>query len=281
MPVELTTSPRNFAEAVRRGLSGARPGEPRQVASRGASAPGRVPRRTNRIGAGAALAIVGAHRAEPLVAPALGEADHEQAGALGRPRAGRRRRVDEHRLGCDARQLLHDERGVARAAGSRRASPFAARRRRAASAARRGHGAIQAPSSSAAQSCSAPPNGTTTGCCGVDRRHRPCRSTSTADVARRVGRGRCADRAARDALAEQRPAAVERAGGRSSSSRARGGRGPRPGPDVVNATARAATPRSREQLAPLLAARSVARRSSRSSRGEPGRERVRDRRAAR
>ena len=147
-----------------------------------------------------------AHRPEPLVAPALGEADDEQARALGRPQQAAVREVDEDRLGLDPGQLLDDERGGAEHA----ARVAVAVRGVAAPSSFSGVScavAIQAASSSAAQSWSPPPKGTITGCwASIAGMSWPL--DEHGDVARRLLE-HLADGAARNALAEQRPPAVE------------------------------------------------------------------------
>ena len=160
----------------------------------------------------------GSARAPPWRSPsAPARAPRRASARRGRSRAGPRprsprsrpssRRVDEHRLRRDAGQLLDDERGGAEQRGWRRRSPFARRPRRAASAASRARSRSRRPSSSAAQSWSPPPNGTITGCsASIAGIPRPL--DEHGDVARRLVE-HLADRTARDAFAEQRPAAVE------------------------------------------------------------------------
>ena len=130
--------------------------------SAGASPPGRAPRRTKTVGAGADRpAHSGA--SEPLLAPSLREAHDQGTRPLAQPpshRGDRRRRGPARRLSRPSAGRSGRRRP---AAGSRR-DPVAARsatptRRSGTPVARASH----APSSSAAQSCPAAPNGTTTG----------------------------------------------------------------------------------------------------------------------
>ena len=102
-------------------------------------------------------------RAEALLAPALRQPDHEQAGALGGLEdAGRARaRPPPARSGSrrTAARAARRRPGGGPRGCARRCRPSAPSILSGAPVAE----AIQAPSSSAAQSCSAPPNGTTTG----------------------------------------------------------------------------------------------------------------------
>ena len=112
--------------------------------------------------------------------------------------------------------------------------------------------AIHAPSSSAAQSCSAPPNGTSDGVLGLGQRPAASsRATSTA-TSQGASLEHRADLAARHALAEQRPAAVDQqqvdllALGEPDQVGARVGRDERHGArrDALARSARRAPPRT-------------------------------------
>ena len=129
----------------------------------------------------AALGEPRPHVAEALLAPAIGEADDQQAGALRERSDPAAPGAREQRLGDDARSPLDDQRRVGEQAAGVAAVGRAPRmQRRSAAAARPVARATQAPSSSAAQSCRAAPKGTTTGPCP----DRPARRDEHRDVTR-------------------------------------------------------------------------------------------------
>ena len=100
----------------------------------------------------------------PSCAPALGEADDQQAGVLGQGHHALAARRGQERLGHDARRSAG--RSASASASRRLASRPSSRPSEAAPISRSGAPvarATQAPSSSAAQSCQAAPNGTITG----------------------------------------------------------------------------------------------------------------------
>ena len=223
--------------ALRRGRASraARPGEARQ----------RVRRRQT---AGAQAAADEEHRArrtpgdlqprpaDALARPALGEPDHERAGAGGRRDHRVRADADEHGLGRDAHAALERERG-ARQQPAGVAAVVAAHPEQV----QRTSPASQAPTSTAAQSWAWPANGTSTGAAEVAasysppatrRRRRPRRAST---VCRSPPDGAGMQSVAR--RGEQQHGAASCSAARRTASAPRSA--------VVKAATRASTPRAR------------------------------------
>ena len=157
--------------------AGDRPGEAGLAAERGASPPGRSPRRTRSVGWCGDVASAVRARPTPsrrqrsvrptTTRPALRAASTSDCGVG----------LDEQRLGMDAERALHGERRAREQPA--RVATVRARRRSGQHEPVAGARASHAPSSTAAQSCSAPANGTSTGP-GREPRRRRARRRRTA-----------------------------------------------------------------------------------------------------
>ena len=79
---------------------------------RGASPPGRTPRRTSTAGVGGLRRERRPGAAETLASPAVGQADDDRAGSRRHVDEGFRVRLDQDRLGGDAERALHRDRGA-------------------------------------------------------------------------------------------------------------------------------------------------------------------------
>ncbi len=212
----------------------------RVTSPRAARAPGRVPRRTNRIGAGAAWAIsarVGPRPSRRQRSDRPITSTHAPAAASSTPA-----RPGSAMTGSDSIPANRCTSSAASASRREASRPSASPAAPSSFSVARLALAIHAPSSSAAQSCSAPPKGTSTGASAPHRMAWSSRATSTA-----TSQGAFSRTAPTLPRGTPRPSSGRRPSMRIRSTASSWARRTRswPGSVEVKATARAGTPRRR------------------------------------